>query len=382
MSQLPRPNRTQWTIAIILGAVVVALYFTHIIQSDLWNIGIRGILIFAIIAVLIARSQVHIRRYARISNYYLSAFPMLLALIILLQIYLLEQFTGVKTIDPLFSAGLWFVVLSSMGAIVVLINTNRRINELESRLPSRTNSESHSSPNEISPSSCLRSRLERSLQIGILVVAVVALLIATATMIDTKDQIKELKNLVTTNTKQAEILESTLKEIQHQTIVNAYVNGGQFDVKFQQCGKGEKYDEARNYLGQYLHPIPIMVNGDSVQTIVPFYIFFNFEFYGATKDSNFEKYPFDEIRSGTTEYNPSNPQQFKELMLKPQLEKAEELGYTDVRIDVKYSFRPFSSYKDVDFGQSEDKTKVLAKLRLVDEGKWDVLDIPGEVICR
>lgn len=211
--------------------------------------------------------------------------------------------------------------------------------------------------------------------------------ILNQTLTETQNQVNELKKIAESNVKQVTILESTLQEIQHQTIVNAYENGGKFDVLIDGCGKGEIIDENGDYLVQLSYD-PIMVTEKGTYTTVPFRIFFTYWFSGTSLElgSRYEYIRF--VVPDTYVYNPSEPARMN-LNLKDIQTEAENLGYTGLKIDLRYSFRPFSPVKEgTDFiaDQSPPHEKTLAKLSFSeDDGKWYVLDLRNqepEIICK
>lgn len=99
---------------------------------------------------------------------------MLFALTIIALVYELQQIPELQAkIDPLFSVGLWFVVISSLSALVVIINTDLRIDKLEKKLLSEVNSKASTPTLDNSKQSHThRNKLERASQIAAIVSAI------------------------------------------------------------------------------------------------------------------------------------------------------------------------------------------------------------------
>lgn len=125
-------------IFIIRLAISVAL---SIIVGLLWiffsaDTGIilitRSVLTIAIVGVWIKRKKVTQDSTSKFFNYYLTSFPLILASLILVILYLF----GFNKQQPLLTADMWFVVLASLGAIFVIFNTDVRMDRLETKLNS------------------------------------------------------------------------------------------------------------------------------------------------------------------------------------------------------------------------------------------------------
>jgi len=223
-----------------------------------------------------------------------------------------------------------------------------------------------------------RAAVDAATIAGFIAVAI-GLWVAIGTMLETQKQITVLQDIVNASQKQTESLENIILESQHQTIVNAYSSGGIFDLKITECGKGEKQDENGTY-GMYISPKPIMVNDKGGYSIVPFRISMDLALHGVGKGESRYSY-YDDQDIGTHIYNPSNPQRFEYHLLQI-LDEAEKKEYVGLRIDLEYTFRPFSSVHE-DLGwiadKSEKQTQILALLKYDEENKkWYILDIRNE----
>jgi len=215
-------------------------------------------------------------------------------------------------------------------------------------------------------------------------VALLALWVAIATMLETQDQVENLIQVVNNTEKTLVSLNTAIREIQHQTIVNAYVAGAPFDIKLQGCSKEELWDSDRNYEGRYLVLWPIIISEDNdAQSIVPFRVFFNFDFYGNSKQLE-DRYEYIErVDLQTFSYFiPDEPTIMPQLRIDKILENAKQLGYSNVRIDMHYSLGAFSPIMNTPLAYVDDKpTRVFAKLSLNNNGEWEVLDLRDEVMC-
>ena len=110
--------------------------------------------------------------------------------------------------------------------------------------------------------------------------AVFVLMVAITTMEDTQNQINVLKNISNSTQKQLFELENTVKEIQQQTLVSAYINGGIHNVVLEKCSINQKQLQKGADFETFLYLKPILVGENRAQTVVPARIFGDLEFSG------------------------------------------------------------------------------------------------------
>lgn len=186
------------------------------------------------------------------------------------------------------------------------------------------------------------------------------------------DTIKNLAELIEANKNQTKALEVAIREIQHQTIVNAYNTGGSFDVKIEKCRGAEKFDSEGN-LEQYLVFRPVMINEKGQDSTVPFRIFGNLEFRGSTEKNNFSQSFFKRINLDPYVYDPTKDRLKIEQNVQDILDGAKG-QYKFVLVDYEYSFRPFSNALDISIAdQTEYRHQSIAQWKLTENEKWAVL---------
>ncbi|MGI0027837.1 MAG: hypothetical protein ACREAD_08370 [Nitrosopumilaceae archaeon] len=102
------------------------------INNDALTYLIRSILsvIFSGVAIGIFIFRMPKKKAAKISIYPIISFPLVLALGLLWIFY----YFGFNKQQPLFVADMWFVVLATIGAILALFFTDRKITSLEIRM--------------------------------------------------------------------------------------------------------------------------------------------------------------------------------------------------------------------------------------------------------
>lgn len=196
------------------------------------------------------------------------------------------------------------------------------------------------------------------------------------------DTTNNLAELIHTNQEQTKALQETIEEIQHQTIVNAYANGGTYDVQFERCSFSEHFDQDENFIGTSLNVKPIMVTNQGVQTIVPFYIFVDYEFSGYNEERQKYDSRFNHIDVEKFIYSIETEGSSQVIDIQPLFDEAEEEGYTTIKIIAEYSFRPFSSVKGTSLSdQSDSFEQEFAILKLMENGKWHVQDFREKYPC-
>lgn len=212
----------------------------------------------------------------------------------------------------------------------------------------------------------------------IIIISLQFTLVQVQSSIDTTEKLIEL---VESNKNQTRALEETIKEIQHQTIVDAYANGGTFNVKFERCSFSSHFDPEGNFIGTMLNIKPIMINEKNAQTIVPFYIFIDYEFSGY--DAKQEKYQrFFKLGTDTFVYDIGHESLSQQVDIQQRLDQAKDAGYSDIKITADYAFRPFSPVKNISLGdQSESTEQDFAVLKLMENG-WHVQDFREKYPCR
>jgi len=111
---------------------IVSLVIFVPINSDALTFLVHGILseILAGIAAAIWIFRMPKTKVRQISNYLIVGFPSVLALGILVVFYSF----GFNTQQPLFVADMWFVVLATIGAILTMFFSEKKVNSLETRI--------------------------------------------------------------------------------------------------------------------------------------------------------------------------------------------------------------------------------------------------------
>lgn len=237
--------------------------------------------------------------------------------------------------------------------------------------------------------------LDRIAKLATIIAALVAIITLPYIVINMNVSIEQLKSsiiatenlseLIESNKNQTRALQDTIKEIQHQTVVNAYNSGGNFDVKITRCSFTEHTDQFDLHLGYSVSFKPVMVTENGVETTVPFRIFSDLEFKEKeTRSGAPTNYIFNQIDVMPFVHNTANPSGGVEIMIDDVLEEAEQLGLKFVHVDIEYSFRPFSpAMNDNSFAdQSEQKIQAIYLLKLHDNGKWHPEDFKEQYICR
>ena len=186
MSHSIHLTRRQW-FSVIISAIITSIEIIanviNVLGPNFWGIATNAILSTTTLGFLIWGFRLPSTRTSKFFNYYLALFPMLLALIIIGLVYNLQQIPELRAkIDPLFSVGLWFVVLSSLSSLVAIINTDLRIAKLEKKLcPEENSTPTNSTLDKSTQSPPHRNKLERASQIAT-IVAAAALVFAGVTL--------------------------------------------------------------------------------------------------------------------------------------------------------------------------------------------------------
>lgn len=215
---------------------------------------------------------------------------------------------------------------------------------------------------------------------------VITLIVTIFIMDDAKDQVTVLQDLVESNINQTKAMQELLLETQHQTILNAYANGGMFDLVIDHCStSGEKHDADGNFINRYISFKPIMVSESGAQTIVPFRIFADLVFEG--KESRGDIHGNRLFKAGLSDfqYNTNNEASAYEYGIQEILDDASTQGFDFVEITYQYSFRPYSPLKE-NFRIADQSETVEMPLAIMefkyDAWYWHGLDIPGQYPCR
>ena len=130
-------NKKQTTSIIsitIIGLIEYFLYlfggsmenFEHGVTATILNMGIFGVFLYGF--------RVPPEKSSKVFSFWFTAFPLVFILILIGYVYGIEQIEGMEPIDPFFKISLGIAVLPAMGALMVMINAEKRISNLEKEI--------------------------------------------------------------------------------------------------------------------------------------------------------------------------------------------------------------------------------------------------------
>ena len=166
-------------ISIILAAGIVAVsFFWQDQQTRSWTTAISGALTMAVFVTFIIGFKIPPKRANHVFQYWMVLYPLGLSLVLL---YVSYGFDEIAKADPNFHntlggdfrVGLWFSVLSSIGAFFTMYVTDKKIFEIEKQLdklisvPPKKNNEDVSSILNIIRDDLLKQQLTDSLNIDL-----------------------------------------------------------------------------------------------------------------------------------------------------------------------------------------------------------------------
>lgn len=183
--KITRLQRFAIIISVIIAAIVIVFNITNIVKPYFGTFSTNAILIAIALGILVWAFWLPSRKTAsKVLNYYLTILPMIFALTLIYLVNELQQIPELRAkIDPLFSVGLWFVVISSLTSLTAIINTDQRIDKLEKRLfPEKNVTPPTTTLDDDKHSSSHKNKLERASQIATIVSAIALIVIAGVTL--------------------------------------------------------------------------------------------------------------------------------------------------------------------------------------------------------
>lgn len=210
---------------------------------------------------------------------------------------------------------------------------------------------------------------------GIAVVGGFTLLYIAIQGIETsQQQLNYTATLTTENREQLETLNNAVKEIAHQTIMQAYLGGKPYSVEVPSCN----YDEPEKKLSYRL----MMVDKEGTPSTINFQITKHFVYY--TVDQNDKR---DHLKPvpGEPEFYEAGKQKMSELNLSEVFTYFSDAEHSSLYIKIQYFYAPFSEVKNAPLSDDIiDNTGhlLIGFTRNENTDNWKQIENNDNLICQ
>lgn len=194
----------------------------------------------------------------------------------------------------------------------------------------------------------------------------------------TKQSTENLKELIDKSNKQLQVLNNTVTQISHQTIMQAYLDGKPFQVDMKNCWYNLE-NKTITYSPQILD-----ANGDL--TPLKFKLVISFGYYTLATVHGSPQYgdvaslsPNDDLL-----IEPGRQQSFQRSLLNV-LEETKNSNDPFLYVRSQYNFAPYSGAIDsilTDYVKDEEGHLIIAFKKNESTGQWELLTTNQNVICK
>lgn len=205
--------------------------------------------------------------------------------------------------------------------------------------------------------------------------------------IDTTNNLAELIYTNQEQTKalqeQTKVLQETIEEIQHQTLMEAFTDGGGYNFNVYRCSSINPQPDKDGNDVYSMSYFPVILDREGDPTPIPFYIYLTFYFWYDYHQNGSGKDVLDTQRVSQYLLVPSDRNALH-LDFTEAIKNAEEKNYSNIRVILSgHSFAPYSPVKDKLLSEYFDTNEdsVFTEIRLLGD-EWDANHPEGSICAN